>query len=224
MGNVIKMKSNVFNNSWTVTIVGTTLGVLIAFFLNNWKESYQDKKRIDSVLIQIKQELLHNKEVLKQSYDRTIFVEPLHAIFKRFEGDTLLMSLSDKANYLNEYGGSSVLFLDSTLVNQNIYMYTIDVKDGINLEFRPVKIGSVSWKLAQQLGVIQSMPFSLLKSLEELYAAQIILEKREEKMLDYLGIRSVSPKDIKLILNHYHVNREIQLQIIGLYDEVLKEF
>lgn len=214
----------IINSPWTVTIVGTTLGVLIAFVLNNWKETYQEKNKVDIVLEQIKLELAHNRDALQESYDSLEYIEPFYGVFKYFDDDTLLMSVTQKANYIKQYKNKSVVFLDSTLYENDRYSYEIDISGKINLKYNIVKLGDVSWRTAQSIGVIQAIPFEFLKGLEEVYSVQLVLKNREDNLLELLekGIESYGV--LKTILVNLHQTRKLQNQLILIYDEKLNEF
>jgi hypothetical protein len=215
---------NVVNNPWTVTIVGTTLGVLIAFGLNNWKEGYQEKNRVDVVLEQIKQELTHNRDELQVSYDSSEFIESFHNVLKYIENDTLIMSIVEKANYVNKYKEEAIIFIDSSLYKEDLYIYEFEIEGDINLDIKPPNTGDVSWKLAQNLGVVQSIDFNLLKEIEEVYGVQLVLQKRDEKLLQYLEKPIESLDDLKALFYTLYQNRELQKQLIITYDEVIKDF
>lgn len=198
--------------------------MLIAFGLNNWKEDNQEKNRVDIVLQQIKQELTHNRDELNANYDSSEFVVSFYHVFKYIENDTLRMSIEEKANYINEYKETAVKFLDSTLYIDDIYNYEFDITGEINLEINPPNTGDVSWKLAQNIGVVQSINFELLKKIEEAYGVHAVLQKKEEKLLAYLEKDIESLEELKTLFKNLNKNRELQKQLIIIYDEVLKQF
>lgn len=170
-----KRKVNWVNHS--VGFISVVLGVIIAFWLNNWNEQRKEKKSIQVALQNIKSEMIRNQASL----------------------DTIINQNARQADFLSKY-------LESVDEDMNIIVPTEEwgklvaeypdqlelQSSGVRLNMDLYQLSEVAWATTNRTGILSSVSFDLAYTLESTYDLQEKVNEFDQSFLS--DLRAITGK------------------------------
>ncbi len=178
------------------------LSVLLALFLNEVRNSWQESQRTREIIENLRNELTKNKATVKEHYNYITTV--LHNV--------------DSARTSDSY--RSELFKD------DIFLFGGIASDGV---FNYGFIDEVAWEIARNNNIYSKIDFETVSLLTEIYRQQAFVNKGYEDVWEVVKTReSLDPEKsletlnlISLAYRGYSYDRMPQL--IRFYDEALEK-
>lgn len=178
------------------------LSVLLALFLNEVRNSWQESQRTREIIENLRNELTKNKATVKEHYNYITTV--LHNV--------------DSAQTSDSY--RSELFKD------DIFLFGGIASDGV---FNYGFIDEVAWEIARNNNIYSKIDFETVSLLTEIYRQQAFVNKGYEDVWEVVKTReSLDPEKsletlnlISLAYRGYSYDRMPQL--IRFYDEALEK-
>ena len=194
-----------------VGFVGVLAGVLIAFGLNNWNESNKEHRIIQSVLVNIEDELRRNSERLDTAYAEN---KKIHDALKGY-----LALLDDKmepnvpTDTLEKFQAENPEFMSEDL-------------ESVSIAFELFQLSDVAWRTAERTNILSAMDYDLVHDLAFIYDFQNKLDHFDEKVPDEIS-RVWSSRTNKQGWSRMLKDLNTALVFSGiveeLYDNVLEE-
>jgi hypothetical protein len=131
-----------YRSSWFITLFATTLGVLLAFYLNNLNSRSKVEHRKQISIENINKELLNNKLALLDSKDNDrllAFLNMVKVIDNDIPND--LITSVPNMNALQRDYSDFIIINDSTYVESNLYQYNVNYK--FNITFNELQ--NIAW-------------------------------------------------------------------------------
>lgn len=177
-----------FSNSWTTTIVGTMIGVLVAFLLNNWWNNQQEQKLINRVLDNLISEITQNKDLLSPNLEQSkVSIAPLSdLILTYYVDEKIRMSPQQMAVYQSKHPQWFRLS-DSIKINKNLFEYKGDFEVP-STAFLSISLKESAWRSAVSMGILQNMDFNCVAHFESIYAIQSQVKKQHEATIQSIQI------------------------------------
>ena len=176
-------------NQLFISIVGTTIGVLIAFVLNNWNISRIEKNESERVLANIVNEVKLNNTLLLKSYESASKTIPsLSKLVLKYErGEKLLMTAQEMKEYQKEFPNKFFVADSIKTLTKGVWEYKgkYDFNPDIFLHF---SLNESAWNSAIAVGILNNIQFEKIKPLEEVYSMQSQVKKQSEKLMDAFDI------------------------------------
>lgn len=172
-----------YKSSWFITLFATTLGVLLAFYLNNLNEYLKIESRKQVAIENLNIEIKNNKLVLNDPNDnqRLIgFLEKVRNIDTEISNEltTSVHDMSElKINYPDFIEIKDSIDLGINLIKYNVaYMIELNFND----------LQNISWETSKMSNVINEFSYECLQILIEIYYDQEIYTIQQQKTLEYI--------------------------------------
>ncbi len=204
-----------YKSSWFITIFATTLGVLLAFYLNNLSFQSKIEERVQISIQNITSELINIKEELTDSEnnDRLIgFLVSIREIDDKIPNE-LITTVSSMDKIRNNYSDFMVL-KDSIRINNNNYNYTISYKFNLVLE----DLNYIAWEAFKMSDITNELDYSCLQDLVKIYSLQEIYIIEQQKLLDYF----VKAEHNKLLIA-LQLTQQLKSQLLIATEEGLEK-
>ena len=224
-----------------IEFLSVVFAVLLALFLNAWRESQATEQTLSRVKDHIRQEIIHNDSIVQQAFDyRTklltdikqgnyrIMAQHISEVDVDVNNDQALQALIRNANlfYRNRlyeqvkverYEDRRVLILDRSVFRIEVRDDTISLYGAGNLRLRTADIKLHSWDIAQATGMLVQMDLPLVSTLSKLNAAI-------ESYLNTSGdaIRYIYQGDQRAMISSMEDMLYFERQIVQLNEEVLQ--
>ncbi len=157
----------ILTNAWTITIAGTMLGVLGAFFLDDWRERQHLKNVGNQMFEKVQDEITSNAELVGRNHEK---LKKFSAAYTRIaeQKDGVVMEAGEMAGFQREYAGFMQV-IDSTQVSNGVYNYSVS----INLDIPNIKeLSEFAWASAKESGIYSFVDFDCLYWFETTYGIQ----------------------------------------------------
>ncbi|MEQ9232290.1 MAG: hypothetical protein RIF46_16530 [Cyclobacteriaceae bacterium] len=210
----MKRFRHLISNQWTVTIVGTMVGVLAAFFLNDWRENRSLEMERHKRLDKIYEELHSNKSIVEKNFtDLTGFMNAYKMIK---DPEAVIMETREMDDFIKE-NGIWFQVMDSSKIEEGLFSYTL----GINLSIpTESQMSDFAWTSSRSSEIFAFIDFECLYAFETTYGLQKRLSNEFVDLSSVLlGITEVSDLGryiktrIKLIL-------ALESVLIKVYDQI----
>jgi len=212
----IKSKLNkLYKSSWFITLFATTLGVLLAFYLNNLSERAKIDSRKEISIKSINDELINNKSALLDSKDNDSLIEFLNTI-KTIDSsipNELTLSVNTMTELKNSYF-NFIKIVDSTIIRDHLYKYNVSFKFELKLN----DLRSIAWETSKISDVISELDYDCVQALVRIYSLQEIYSNEQQKILNHFV-----NADHKKLLSELLIIRQLKMQLLNSIIEGLEQ-
>jgi uncharacterized protein YeeX (DUF496 family) len=163
--------------------LGVILGVLIAFWLNNWAQDRKEMKIARVALANIRNEVARNLE----SLDSVILLNQRQMSFF----DAYLEYTTDDMGFRGEQR-----YIDSL---KQLYPEYIQDKNNVTVSLRLYELPDVAWRTTLNSSVLSAIDFELVYHLNETYSLQQKLSQMDKQLID--GVISIKMDQKKAMTN-----------------------
>ena len=204
----IKSKLNkLYKSSWFITLFATTLGVLLAFYLNNLSSLSKIETRKEISIQSINNELIYNKSALLDSKGNDKLIEFLNTI--KTIDNSIPNELTTSVNTMIELRKNYFDFMkiiDSTNVKDDLFKYNISFKFVLNLD----DLQSIAWETSKISEVISELDYDCLQALVRTYSLQTIYSVEQQKILNhFINV------DHKKLLSTMLIVKQLRTQLLN---------
>ena len=204
----IKSKLNkLYKSSWFITLFATTLGVLLAFYLNNLSSLSKIETRKEISIQSMNDELIYNKSALLDSKGNDKLIEFLNTI--KTIDNSIPNELTTSVNTMNELRKNYFDFIkiiDSTNVKDDLFKYNISFKFELNLD----DLQSIAWETSKISEVISELDYDCLQALVRTYSLQKIYLVEQQKILNhFINV------DHKKLLSAMLIVKQLRTQLLN---------
>ena len=164
-----------------VGFISVLAGVLIAFGLNNWNESRKERRIIQSVLVNIQDEVKRNNERLDAAYGENKKIHDTLGGYLQLLDDT--MEPNAPLDTLRKFQSANSAFISADL-------------ESVSFSFELFQLSNVAWRTAERTNILSAMDYDLVHDLAFIYDFQTKLDRFDEKITDEIS-RMASYSDSK---------------------------
>lgn len=204
-----------FKNTAFITLFATTLGVLLAFYLNGIAESSNKKQREIQGLSNIISELKKNKVDVQNALlnDTTIIrLQNIRKYDKLLRGE-IIAPKQNIDSIMNQTGVGSIL--DSIDVGNGNMKYFVDYD---NIGFSISTLPDVAWVAAQMADITNEIDYECLSTIIDTYNLQDLYESEHYKLLEYYTEEKYYQFYQTLL-----ITRSIRVQLLEQYEEAIEK-
>lgn len=212
----IKSKLNkIYKSSWFITLFATTLGVLLAFYLNNLNSSSKIENRKLNSIQNLNNELFNNKIVLLDSKDNEVLIDFLNKIQELDEEfpNELTTSINTMMKLKISYS-DFIEIKDSTRIGDDLYKYNVAYKFELNLD----DLQNIAWETSKMSNITNELNYDCLQVLVKIYSLQEIFTNEQKKILNHF----VNAEHDKL-LSALLIVQQLKSQLLNVMVEGQKE-
>ncbi len=172
-----------YKSSWFITLFATTLGVLLAFYLNNLNDHLKIEARKQVAIENLENEIKNNKLTLNKTHDNQRLIDFLQTVEEidieiSNELTTSIHEMSElKINYHDLFEIKDSIDLDNNLFKYNV-SYTLQ------LNFNDLQ--KISWETSKMSTIFNELSYDCLQALNQVYYRQEIYTRQQQKTLEYL--------------------------------------
>ena len=204
-----------YKSSWFITLFATTLGVLLAFYLNDLssRSKIEDRKQVS--IQNITNELLNNKTELTDSENNERLIEFLTKV--RDINDEIPNELITTIGFMNTLSKNYSDFMviqDSIKIDETNYKYDIAYRFNLILD----DLQNIAWEAFKMSDITNELDYSCLQVLVKIYSLQEIYINEQQKILDYF----VNAEHTKL-LSALQITKQLEYQLLNTTREGLEE-
>ena len=201
----------IYKSSWFITLFATTLGVLLAFYLNNISSRSKIELRKQVSIQNLNNEIFKNKSELLDSNDNERLIDFLIEIRKINNEISNDLTLSTNAmDKLKKEYSDFIQILDSTNVLNNQYKYNIAYKFELNLD----GLQNIAWETSKMSGITNEFNYDCLQDLVKIYSLQEIFKNEQQKLLSHF----VNAEHNKL-LSALSIVQQLKTQLLNVMVE-----
>lgn len=208
-----KLTLKIIKNSTFINLFATTLGVLLAFYLNGLYESNIIKTKVDKAYSNIIIELVKNKQFVLEDKknDTVIFViDQIRKYDKFLKGEIIATpqkfdSIVDKINAME--------VVDSLNLEQGTVKYFVNYS---NLQFSISTLPNVAWEAAKTAEIANYLEYECLSTIIKIYELQDLFKAEEYKLLEYY-----SDEKYTQFYNTAAISRGLRNQLLERYEEAI---
>lgn len=179
----IKGKLNrIYRSSWFITLFATTLGVLLALYLDNLSAQSKIEHRKQVSFENIDKEISSNKLALSDSEDNDRLVDFLIAVRKIDYNisNELITSVNAMKELRKDYT-DFIRINDSTLSTNDQLKYNVAYKFQLNLD----DLQNIAWETSKMSNITHEFNYNCLQVLVRIYSLQDIYAKEQQKILNH---------------------------------------
>jgi len=180
---LIKTRSiALLKSSWFITLVATTLGVLLALYLNNLESQAKLEKRKNLSIQNLHKELSHNESLIRGISENDMLIDLLTKIRKidRNISTKLTTSVISMTELVRDYS-NFIEVVDSTYIDGILYKYDIIYTFELNLD----DLQSIAWETTKMSNVVNELDYNCLQTFVKIYSLQKIFVNEQQKILNY---------------------------------------
>ncbi|TJY38072.1 hypothetical protein [Pontimicrobium aquaticum] len=210
-----KTLKRLYKSTWFVTLFATTMGVLLAFYLNDVsiRTKINQKKAVSIKSLAL--ELKNNENTLVSSNDNkklTNFLQELKKINGKISR-VIEISTSERKKLEKKY---HQLFnvVDSIKTNKDLYQYNVEYS--FNLELND--LSDIAWETYKLSEVINEFDYECIQAFVGAYKLQEIYLNEQQKLLNYF----VNANHSKL-LGELLIIQQLKSQLINTIKQSQKQ-
>lgn len=208
-----KITHKIIKNNTFITLFATTLGVLLAFYLNGLYESNINKTKVDKAYSNIIIELEKNKESVleERKNDTAIFVIDQIRKYDKFLKGEIIAKPEKFDSIMDQLKVAEVV--DSLNLENGIVKYFVNYN---NLQFSISTLPNVAWEAAKTADIANDLEYECLSTIIKIYELQDLFKAEEYKLLGYYS-------DEKYIqfYNTASISRGLRNQLLERYEEAI---
>lgn len=216
---------NWIHNDWTVTIVGTMIGVLAAFSLNNWNEDRLLRIRERQALDKVREEVANNREIIQGNWEqlKRMYL-PARIIAKELAEDEKLTMTPASMDSLRQLAGDMLTVQDSTLLDPSLNIYRYRGEMDMNLSILRVQLTDFAWSTMRNMHQDTRIGFDCLYQLEQAYQVQKELNTSFDhiwKMIED-GLPP-GPEEVERLFNIWKRVIDMEAILLSFYGQLLED-
>jgi len=171
-----------YKSSWFITLFATTLGVLLAFYLNNVNDHLKKESRKQIAIENLNNEIENNILTLNNPNDNQRLIDFFQKVREIDEeiSNELTTSIHEMSELKINYP-DFIEIKDSIDLGINLFKYNISYK--LELNFNDLQ--KISWETSKMSDVINEFSYDCLQALNEIYYRQEIYTSQQQKTLEY---------------------------------------
>ncbi len=171
-----------YKSSWFITLFATTLGVLLAFYLNNLNDHLKIESRKQVAIENLDNEIKNNKLTLNKPKDNQRLIDFLQKVREIDEeiSTELTTSIHKMSELIINYP-DFIEIKDSIDLDNNLFEYNVSYK--LRLNFNDLQ--KISWETSKMSNVINELSYDCLQALNQIYYRQEIYTSQQQKTLEY---------------------------------------
>jgi hypothetical protein len=209
--NIKKGLQKIYKSSWFITLFATTLGVLLAFYLNNINSRSKIELRKQISIQNLNNEISKNKFDLLDSNDNERLIDFLNEIRKINNEIPNDLTLSTKAmGKLKKKYSSFIEIRDSTNVESDYYIYNVAYKFQLNLN----DLQNIAWETSKMSDITNEFNYDCLHALVKIYSLQEIFINEQQNLLSHF----VNAEHNKL-LSALRIVQQLKTQLLNIMVE-----
>jgi len=208
--NIKKKIKKVYKSSWFITLFATTLGVLLAFYLNNISSNSKLESSKQISIQNLNTELSKNKSELLDSNDNERLIEFLIEIRKINNeiSNDLILSTGKMDKIKNKYV-DFIEIRDSTNIQSDHFRYNVAYKFELNLD----DLQNIAWETSKMSDITNEFNYDCLQSLVKIYSLQEIFISEQQNLLGHF----VNAEHNKL-LSALRIVQQLKSQLLNVMD------
>ena len=203
-------KTSINRQQLALEFISVVFAVLLALFLNGWRENYETGRAMDRVKETIQTEIIANDEVIRVSRDyRKDLIKKLysynHLVMQFPASDFPINVRNDLAleNYLKKVLPFSqatpvsrvevksledyrIVVINDRTMKMNLTNDTLRFYGPYNLQLRSADISNRSWELAKATGTLVEMDLELVDALNKVYSLNNQYLNTSDKAIDMI--------------------------------------
>jgi hypothetical protein len=203
----------IFKNTAFITLFATTLGVLLAFYLNGIAEASNKKKREIQGYSNVISELEKNKLDVEHALLNDTAIIKLANIIKydkRLVGQ-IVAKRQHIDSIMNDIEVATIL--DSVDAGNGYVNYLVDYD---NVGFTISTLPKVAWVAAQMADITNEINYDCLSTIIDIYMLQDLYESEHYKLLEYY-IQEKYFQFYRTLM----ITRILRTQLLAQYDEAI---
>jgi hypothetical protein len=180
--NIKNRLQKIYKSSWFITLFATTIGVLLAFYLNNINARSKIELRKQISIQNLNNEISKNKFELLDSSDNEgliAFLSEIRKINNEIPND-LTLSTKAMGKLVKKYAGF-IEIRDSTNVEGDHYSYNVAYKFELNLN----DVQNIAWETSKMSDITNEISYDCLHALVKIYSLQEIFINEQQKLLSH---------------------------------------
>ncbi|MBV1923360.1 MAG: hypothetical protein KUG68_04940 [Flavobacteriaceae bacterium] len=180
--NIKSRLKKLYKSSWFITLFATTLGVLLAFYLNNLNDHLKIESSKQVVIENLNNEIANNKLTLNDPSDNKKLINFLQRV--REIDEEISNELTTSIHEMSELKINFPAFIeinDSIDLSANLFKYNVSYR--LELNFNDLQ--KISWETSKMSDVINELNYDCLEALNEIYYRQGIYTSQQQKTLEY---------------------------------------
>ena len=203
--------SELLKSNWFVTLFATTLGILLALYLNNLNIKWNTEKEKNIAIENLELELSNNAEELSANETNDSLLVFLNKI-KEINSDILseFKASSRDINLIAKEYPHFIKIIDSTKIDEKQYTYAV----AYEFEFALDDLQNVAWETSKMSNITNEFDYDCLNSLVRTYDLQQLYVVQQQKLLDYF-INSEHNKLHQAI----SINQQLRIQLLNEIEE-----
>lgn len=178
--NIKKVLKELYKSSWFITLFATTLGVLLAFYLNDLSSRSKIENRKQLSILNINNELDRNKSVLNDSNNNERLINFLTKVRKiNVEIPNELTTTASSMKKLKMNYADFIEIKDSIGSFKNSFKYNVAYKFELNLD----DLQNIAWETSKMSDITTELNYDCLQALVKVYSLQEIYTNEQQKIL-----------------------------------------
>lgn len=178
--NIKTVLKELYKSSWFITLFATTLGVLLAFYLNDLSSRSKIENRKQLSILNINNELDRNKSVLNDSNNNERLINFLTKVRKiNVEIPNELTTTASSMKKLKMNYADFIEIKDSIGSFKNSFKYNVAYKFELNLD----DLQNIAWETSKMSDITTELNYDCLQALVKVYSLQEIYTNEQQKIL-----------------------------------------
>ena len=177
--NIKNYLNRLYKNTWFMTLFATTLGVLLAFYLNDLSSRATIENRKQVSIKNLTSEMIDNESELVDSNDNEkliAFLREIRAIDEKIP-NRIITSFKTIAKLRSKHPDFMEI-KDSSRIDVDHYEYNVSYKFELSLD----NLQNIAWETSKMSGITNEMKYDCLQTLVEVYTLQEIYIKEQQKI------------------------------------------
>jgi len=178
-----KRLKKLYKGSWFITLFATTLGVLLAFYLNNVNDRLKMESRKQVAIENLTAEIEKNKLTLNDPTDNLRLIDFLKEV-KKIDSkisNEPITSVQEMNELITNYP-NFIEIKDSIDLGSNLIQYNVVYKPELNFN----DLQKISWETSKMSDVINELSYDCLEALNQIYYRQEVYTIQQQKTLEHL--------------------------------------
>lgn len=211
----LKKILKLITGSTFITFLSTTLGVLLAFYLDNRSSKQEIEHKVKVSIENIFEELDNNIDQLKDSTDIQLQLEMYYDIGEiNPELSSELTTTTETIQNLRSKYGEFIEVIDSSKTESSEYTYSVSYSFQVSL----FTLSKIAWESAKTAGIMEHLKYETLLSLTQIYELQELFNEEQQKT--FTPIIEERPKEFVM---RTRIVEQLRAQLLYITQESVHE-
>ena len=200
--------NKILTSPWSITIGGTMIGVLAAFFLNDWNENRSLKNYRNQIFDKITEEIKSNHKIIERNQEQLKVIYEAYSLLE-FKGVSVRMKPEKMDSIRNMYP-TFLTVIDSLPFKDSLYDYTVK----IDVDIPTInQLSNFAWTASKTSEVYSQVDFECLYWFESTYTLQ---DKLNGEFIEVFQVITGS-----VPVNNFQKYIIKKTKLILIYEEIL---